>query len=346
MGTGTAERPVVVGLGVVDPAFVTGVLGPDVDFVPTPTDEDLAAAQGAIVRADAVVDAAFLDRTPRMRVLARTGVGTDLVDLETATARGIAVVVTPGSGTRAVAEGVLAHALALVKRLGHYTTLIREGRWAERVADGPPGDLDGATIGIVGYGRIGRRVGALADAFGMRVLAYDPFSAPPAEVAYSDLDELVAACDVLTLHVPLTAENHHMVGAEFLARAKPGAVLINCGRGGLLDLDAVLAALESGQLSGVGLDVFETEPPAHHPIFDHPGVSLTPHLMGMTRKAAAATLADAAQGVVDVLDGRRPAAVANPDWAAAVTDPATTHPPRTPCEAAAPHRIPTSSPSS
>ena len=218
MDSRAAERPVVVGLGTVDPTLVTGVLGPDVDFVPTPTDADLAVAQGAIVRADAVVDAAFLDRTPGMRVLARTGVGTDLVDLKTATARGIAVVVTPGSGTRAVAEGVLAHAMALAKRLGPYTTLIREGRWAERTAGGPPGDLDGATIGIIGFGRIGRRVGELAAAFGMRVLAYDPFAAPPPELECRDLDALVAAGDVLTLHVPLTAENHHMVDAAFLGR--------------------------------------------------------------------------------------------------------------------------------
>ena len=312
MTSGT--RPLVVGLGKVEPDLVIGVLGGDIDFVAKPTDADLAVAQGAIVRADAVVDKAFLDRTPRMRVLARTGVGTDLVDLETATARGIAVVVTPGSGTGAVAEGVIAHTMAIVKRLGQYTTLIREGRWAQRTAGGPPGDMDGATIGIIGYGRIGRRVGALAEAFGMRVLAYDPFAPPPAEVACSDLDELVATSDVLTLHVPLTAENHHMVNDEFLGRAKPGAVLINCGRGGLLDLDAALAALESGQLSGVGLDVFEPEPPPHHPIFDHPGVTLTPHMMGLTRRGTELTFADAAQGVVDVLAGRNPAAVANPDW--------------------------------
>ena len=314
MDTQTAERPVVVGLGKVDPALVTGVLGPDVDFLPTPTDDDLTVAQGAIVRADAVVDAAFLDRTPRMRVLARTGVGTDLVDLAAATDRGIAVVVTPGSGTRAVAEGVLAHAIALAKRLRQYTTLIRDGRWAERTAGGPPGDLDGATIGIIGYGRIGRRVGELAAAFGMRVLAYDPYAPPPAEVACDDLDELAAASDVLTLHVPLTAENHHLVDAAFLAKTKPGAILINCGRGGLLDLDAAYAALQSGQLSGVGLDVFEPEPPAHHPIFDHPNVTLTPHMMGLTRRGTELTFADAAQGVVDVLAGRSPAAVANPDW--------------------------------
>jgi D-3-phosphoglycerate dehydrogenase / 2-oxoglutarate reductase len=310
----SGTRPLVVGLGKVEPDLVTGVLGGEIDFIAEPTDADLAVAQGAIVRADAVVDKAFLDRAPQMRVLARTGVGTDLVDLETATARGIAVVVTPGSGTGAVAEGVIAHTMALVKRLGQYTTLIREGRWAQRTAGGPPGDMDGATIGIIGYGRIGRRVGALAEAFGMRVLAYDPFAPPPTEVACSDLDELVATSDVLTLHVPLTAENHHMVNDEFLGRAKPGAVLINCGRGGLLDLDAALAALESGQLSGVGLDVFEPEPPAHHPIFDHPGVTLTPHMMGLTRRGTELTFADAAQGVVDVLAGRNPAAVANPDW--------------------------------
>ena len=307
-------RPVVVGLGKVEPDLVTAVLGDGIDFVAEPAEADLAVAEGAIVRADAVVDAAFLDRTPRMRVLARTGVGTDLVDLAATTARGIAVVVTPGSGTRAVAEGVIAHAMALAKRLGHFTTLIREGRWAERTAGGPPGDLDGATIGIIGFGRIGRRVGELAAAFGMRVLAYDPFAPPPAEVARDDLDDLVAASDVLTLHVPLTAENHHLVDTAFLAKTKPGAILINCGRGGLLDLDAAHAALQSGQLSGVGLDVFEPEPPAHHPIFDHPNVTLTPHMMGLTRRGTELTFADAAQGVVDVLAGRSPAAVANPDW--------------------------------
>jgi D-3-phosphoglycerate dehydrogenase len=239
-------------------------------------------------------------------------VGVDLVDLAAATARGVAVVITPGSGTRAVAEGVLALALHLVKRLVPLTDLVREGRWAQRdrVA---VGDLDGGTIGIIGYGRIGRRVGELATAFGMRVLAFDPFSPPPAGVACADLDQLAAASDVLTLHAPLTEETHHLVDKQFLARTRPGAILVNCGRGGLLDLDAALAALESGQLAGVGLDVFDAEPPQHHPLFDHPNVVLTPHVMGLTRRATAATFADAARGIVDVLAGRRPAAVANPE---------------------------------
>jgi D-3-phosphoglycerate dehydrogenase len=309
----TAGRPVVVALGAVDPALVTGILGDEVMFVPDPDPADLAVAVGAIVRADAVVDAALLDRAPRLRVLARTGVGVDLVDLAAASARRIPVVITPGSGTRAVAEGVLALALHLVKRLGPLTDLVREGRWAER-AQVPVGDLEGGTMGIIGYGRIGRRVGELATAFGMRLLAYDPFSPPPADIACPDLVRLAAESDVVTLHVPMTEQTHHLLDKAFLDRLRPGTILVNCGRGGLLDLDAALAALRSGRLGGVGLDVYEPEPPHHHPLFDHPNVVLTPHLMGLTRRANAATFADAARGVIDVLAGRRPAAVANPDW--------------------------------
>jgi D-3-phosphoglycerate dehydrogenase len=309
----TGRRPVVVALGAVDPTLVTEALGDGVEFVARPGPDDLAAAEGAIARADAVVDAALLARAPRLRVLARTGVGVDLVDLAEASARGIAVVITPGAGTRAVAEGVLAHVLHLVKRLAPLTRLVRDGGWADRGRI-PVGDLDGATIGIVGYGRIGRRVGELAAAFGMRVLAHDPVSRPPADVDCPDLGELAGASDVLTLHAPLTEATHHLVDAGLLGRVRPGAVLVNCGRGSLLDLDAALAALESGRLAGIGLDVFDPEPPPHHPLFDPPDVVLTPHLMGLSRRATAATFAAAARGVTDVLAGRRPPALANPDW--------------------------------
>jgi D-3-phosphoglycerate dehydrogenase / 2-oxoglutarate reductase len=237
-----ADRPVVAALGPVDPALVTGALGDDVRFVPDPSEADLATAAGAIVRADAVVDAAFLGRVPRLRVLARTGVGVDLVDLPAASARGIPVVITPGSGARAVAEGVLALALHLVKRLGPLTELVRQGRWAQR-GQVPVGDLEGGTIGIVGYGRIGRQVGELATAFRMRVLAYDPLDPPPGQMACPELAELATASDVLTLHVPLTKQTQHLVDATLLDRVRPGAVLVNCGRGGLLDLDAALAVV-------------------------------------------------------------------------------------------------------
>jgi D-3-phosphoglycerate dehydrogenase len=148
----------------------------------------------------------------------------------------------------------------------------------------------------------------------MRVVAYDPFSPPPANVATDDLVTLASASDVVTLHVPLTEQTHHLIDETFLDHVRRGTILINCGRGGLVDLDAAHAALESGRLAGVGLDVFDPEPPQHHPLFDHSNVVLAPHLMGLTRRATAATFADAARGVVDVLAGRSPAAVANPDW--------------------------------
>jgi D-3-phosphoglycerate dehydrogenase len=312
----TPDPPVVIGLGAVDPTLVNGVLGSEFSFLAEPSADDLAIAVGAIARADAVVDNTLFERAPRLRVVARTGVGVDRVDLAAASARGIPVVITPGSGTRAVAEGVLAITLHLVKRLGPLTRLVREGHWAERGAV-VVGDLDGASIGIIGYGRIGRRVGELAAAFGMQILAHDPYSAPPPEIAYPDLGELTAVSDVLTLHVPLTRKTRHLVDEAFLASTSPGAILINCSRGGLVDLDAALAALESRQLAGVGLDVFDPEPPRHHRLFDHPNVVLTPHLMGLTRRATATTFADAACGIVDVLEGREPAAVANPDWASA-----------------------------
>ena len=317
-----AGLPLVVGLGVVDPGLVAPVLDGVCRFLAEPTAADLAQAQGAIARADAVVDREFLSRAPLLRVVARTGVGVERVDLDAATARGIAVVVTPGAGTNAVAEGSVAMAMHLVKRFGRLTTLVRSGRWADR-GTVTVGDLAGSVLGVVGYGRIGRRAAELGTALGMQVLAYDPVSEPPADVRCDDLAELVSRSDVITLHLPLLESTHHLVDAELLGHLKPGALLVNCGRGGLIDLDAVHAALLAGRLGGVGLDVFDPEPPRHHPLFDHPDVVLTPHLMGLSRQATAATFVDAAIGVVDVLGGRLPAAVANPGWEHAAHPPTT-----------------------
>jgi D-3-phosphoglycerate dehydrogenase len=308
-----ADLPVVVGLGVVDPDLVGPVLSGRCRFVPEPTEADLGQAKGAIARADALLDRAFLARTPQLRVVARTGVGVEKVDLAEATARGIAVVITPGAGTNAVAEGAIAMAMHLVKRFGRLTTLGRDGKWSTR-GTVAVGDLGGATLGVVGYGRIGQRAGALGAALGMRVLAYDPVSEPPAALRVADLSELFRRSDVITLHLPLLDSTRHLVGADLLGAVKPGAILVNCGRGGLIDIDAVYTALQDGRLGGVGLDVFDPEPPSHHPLFDHPDVVLTPHLMGLSWQGTAATFTDAAQGVVDVLTGTRPAAVANPGW--------------------------------
>lgn len=312
-----AAAPTVVALGRVDPALVVPHLPEGARFVAEPTADDLQLAAGAIVRADATVDRALLDRMPRLHVLARTGVGVDAVDVEEATRRGIAVVITPGAGTNAVAEGALAMVLHLLKRLRWTTACVAEGRWADRDMR-TLGDLDGATIGIVGYGRIGRRVAHLAQAFGMTVVAHDPLV--PAVPELVELAELRRRADVITLHLPLTDQTHHLVDAAFLSRVNAGTVLVNCGRGGLLDLDAAAQALADGRLGGLGLDVFDPEPPPHHPVFDREDVVLSPHLMGLSTAATRATFAVAARGVADVLSGRPPAAVANPDWPASTYD--------------------------
>jgi D-3-phosphoglycerate dehydrogenase len=305
--------PVVVGLGVVDPVLVAEVLDGRYRFVADPTDADLRDAQGAIARADATIDAAFLDRAPRLRVIARTGVGVERIDLDAVTDRGIAVVVTPGTGAAAVAEGAIAMALHLVKRLGRLTQLVRSGRWADRRSV-VVGDLAGSTLGVVGFGRIGQHAATLGAALGMQVVAYDPVATPPDGVRCRTLEDLLSRSDVVTLHLPLTPDTHHLLDAERLAATKPGAILVNCSRGALLDNDAAHHALTAGRLAGVGLDVFDPEPPEHHPLFDHPDVVLTPHLMGLSTRATAATFTAAATGVADVLEGREPTAVANPGW--------------------------------
>jgi D-3-phosphoglycerate dehydrogenase len=307
------DLPIVVALGSVDPSMVGGPLRGHARFVASPGPTELSLAAGAIVRAQFPVDTAMLDRMPRLRVIARTGVGVDMIDVRAATQRHIAVVVTPDTATEAVAEGTIGMALHLTKQFGRLTDLVRDGRWDDR-DHVHIGDLEGSTIGVVGFGRIGRRVAELAECFRMTILAHDPLSPPPEEVRCDDIQALAAAADILTLHAPLTAGTRHLVDRRLLAAAKPGMLLINCGRGGLVDLDAVLVALRSGVLAGVGLDVFEPEPPPPHPLFLQPNVVLTPHLLGLSRRAMASTFMAAAQGVADVLTGRRPSALAEPSW--------------------------------
>ncbi|MDR6793849.1 phosphoglycerate dehydrogenase-like enzyme [Pseudarthrobacter oxydans] len=302
---------ILVALGSVEAGLVEPELAPHQHLIHDPTDADLARADAAIVRAAYRVDRELLDRMPALKVIARTGVGTDLVDVAEANRRGIPVVITPGSNTASVAEGVFSHLLALVKKLPTLTSLVRDGRWEER-STVAVGDLEGFTLGIIGYGRIGRRVARIAEAFDLKVLAFDPFADVPAGIRCATVEELLRRSDFVTLHVPLTPENHNLINAERLALMPAGAILVNCSRGGLVDLDAAHEALLSGQLGGLGLDVFDPEPPAHHAVFDHANVVLTPHLMGFTRQGMAHTVRDAAKGAVDVLAGRPPAAVAAP----------------------------------
>ena len=280
--------------------------------------EILPDAIGLIARGTSVVDRLLIAAAPRLRVIGRSGIGVELVDLRAASARRIPVVVTPGAGTNAVAEGALALILHLVKRLGVLTELVRAGRWAERESV-EIGDLDGATIGIVGFGRIGRRLAELCAVLDMRILAFDPYAdratAAAMGVELTDLARLAETAEVISLHAPLTPETVSLVNADLLARLRAGTILVNCSRGGLLDLDAVHAALLDGRLSGVGLDVYEPEPPPPegHPIFRHPGIVLTPHVLGLSRRGRRRTFEEMADGMAAVLAGGRAPNIANPE---------------------------------
>jgi D-3-phosphoglycerate dehydrogenase len=299
-----SHKPLIVATGPVHPV-AEEILG---EIVVGDWRERLAEVEALIVRGDARVTAADIAAAPRLRVIGRSGIGVDNVDVAAAGARGIPVVVAPGVGARAVAEGAFTLALALLKGLPELDRAVRGGEWSlrDRV---DVRDLGGTTLGIVGYGRIGRELADLARAVGMHVLAHDPH----VDEATSPLDALFENADVVSLHVPLDESTRGLIGPGLLARAKPGLILVNTARGALVSSnDDLFAALESGRLGGVGLDVFEEEPPdTSHPLFDHPRVLVTPHALGFTRRAREAVFRTMAEGVAAVLRGEQAAHVAS-----------------------------------
>jgi phosphoglycerate dehydrogenase-like enzyme len=261
---------------------------------------------GDLARADAVIagsrrwDGPAMDLAPRLRVISRTGVGYDTVDVEAATARGIAVCFAPDAPTVSTAEHTIALLLAVTKDISG---------WAGRssLAPGaPPGvELDGRTLGLFGFGRIARRVATVGRALGMHVIAHDPFVvADVDDVTLVDGDELWRRSDVVSLHAPLTPATYHVVDAAALAAMRPGSFLVNCARGGLVDHDALLDALERGHLAGAGLDVTEPEPlPADHPLRRQPRVVITPHIASQTVVGRLRLYADAIDNAFAVLTG-------------------------------------------
>ena len=303
--------PLVVGLGDVDEKVVGPVLSSHARWTSNPSEDDLSVAVGAIVRAHVTVDLAMFDRMPNLQVLARTGVGTERVDLVAAAARSIPVVITVGSNTQAVAEGALAHLLTLTKSLPELSELVRRDQWSKRDSV-TVGDLAGGKLAVLGFGRIGRKVSELAQAFGMSVVAYDPYvSEAPVSLANS-VEEAVAGATHISIHLPGTPETTGLINSDLVGKLNPGTILVNLARGEVVDHDALLEGLLSGQLAGVGLDVFEEEPPRHHALFDHPKVILSPHVMGLTTQSTRETFRQAAQGIVDVLAGRTPKYQATP----------------------------------
>lgn len=245
---------------------------------------DVAHADALIVRSATRVDAELIDAGTRLRVIARAGVGVDNIDLAAARRRRIVVMNAPAATTTSVAELALAGLLNLARHVPAADRAMKMGAWEKKVFAGT--ELAGKTLGIVGFGRIGRRVGDLATAVGMQVLAFDPVVlATGSEVRLVTLDALCAEADYLTLHAPVTATTRRMFDQARLARCKPGVRLVNTARGELIDEAALVAALDSGQVGGAALDVFSAEPPIDWTLARHPRVVATPHLAASTAEA-------------------------------------------------------------
>jgi phosphoglycerate dehydrogenase-like enzyme len=272
----------------------------------------LGGAAGAIVSTDPF-DASAFTHHPQLRVVARVGVGVDSIDLAAATAAGVAVTVTPGANDQTVADHAVALMLACLRRVVEHDAAVRRGAW-ERTGAHTPWRLSGATVGIVGYGRIGQLVAARVRAFGARVLVSDPAPPHDAGAEILALEELLARADVVSLHAPLLDSTRCLIGAGELRRMRPSAILVNTARGAVVDEEALARALTEGRLRAAALDVFATEPPPpSSPLLALPNVVLSPHIAGLSEQSIAQMLRRATASVLDVLAGRTPADLANPE---------------------------------
>jgi glyoxylate reductase len=270
---------------------------------------------GIINQAELRVDAELLDHAPRLKIVANVAIGIDNLDTQLMAARGVWATNTPDVFAESTADCAFGLLLVLARRLLAADRYVRSGAWQSfqpGVWDGML--LDGKTIGIVGYGRIGRAVARRAQAFGMHVIFHDPVAV--AEPGYVTLDDLLTQADVVSLHVPLTPQTRRLMDAQRLGQMKRGALLLNMARGTVLDEAALVAALQSGHLAGAGLDVFENEPAVHPALLTMDNVILTPHIGGGTIESRRAARRLCAENIALVLRGQRPLTPVNEPEAA------------------------------
>jgi D-3-phosphoglycerate dehydrogenase len=248
---------------------------------------DLAEADALLVRSATTVDAHLLRAAPHLRIVARAGTGVDNVDVDAASARGILVVNAPGANSISVAEHACALMLALARSVPAADRAMKEGKWEKKRFVGT--ELRGKTLGVAGLGRIGQEVAQRARAFGMRIVAHDPFIskdiAAAAGAELVSLDELCATADYLTLHLPSTPDTAHLFNDARFAKCRPGVRIVNTARGDLIDETALRRALDSGIVAGAALDVFEKEPPSDWTLAQMPQVIATPHIAASTEEA-------------------------------------------------------------
>jgi D-3-phosphoglycerate dehydrogenase / 2-oxoglutarate reductase len=271
---------------------------------------DLAGADGVIAGAKIRWDAEAVSSAPNLKVVSRTGVGYDNVDVTSLAGAGVKACHTPTGPLVSTAEHTITLMLAITKRLPIEMGRSREGLATPAVATAL--ELDGAVLGLIGFGRIARRVAQTAKALGMEVLAHDPYLGTGTldGCTLVKLDVLLAKSDVVSLHAPGDPETRHLINADTLALMKPTAFLVNCARGSLVDQDALLAALEGGRLAGAALDVTDPEPlPVGHPLLGRDDVIVTPHVASSTSAGRHRLYKDAIDYAIAVIDGRLAAAV-------------------------------------
>jgi len=255
-----------------------------------------------IVRSATKIRKPAIDKAVHCKVIARGGVGLDNIDVAYAKEKGIQVLNTPAASSISVAELTFAHMLAAARYVGRATVGMKQGTWEKKGLEGI--ELYGKTLGLVGAGRIAREVAKRAIAFGMRVLAADPYvtAVDDVELTLTSKDDLFAASDFISLHIPLTDETKNIIDEAALAKMKDGVIIVNCGRGGTIDEAALTKALGDGKVRAVGLDVFATEPATgDEPLLQQANVSLTPHIGASTAEGQYRVGVEVAQVVIDAL---------------------------------------------
>lgn len=303
---------ILVSDGLSDDGIALLKTGGDVTANSKITADELLAAlpefHALVVRSRTKVTAKVIEAGANLKVIGRAGVGVDNIDVAAAVAKGVTVVNSPLAASVAVAEHTLGLMLGLARLIPAADAAMKQNKWEKSAFMG--GELNGKTLGLLGIGRIGAEVAKRAAAFGMTVIAFDPYldadqiRGRGAEAA--SFDEVIAKSDYVSMHLPLTAETKNMLNADQFAKMKKGARLVCAARGGVIDEDALKAALDSGQLAGAALDVFAVEPPAAGSIATHPKVIATPHVGAQTHEAQSSAGRMIAEEVLAVLQGRAP----------------------------------------
>lgn len=260
--------------------------------------ELIADCDGIVIRSATKATKELMDAGSKLKVIGRAGIGLDNVDLEHAKAKGIIVVNTPAATTASVAELTFTLMLASVRNVVRGTTGIKEGKWEKKQLKG--NELFAKTLGVVGIGRIGTAVAERGEAFGMKILAYDPYTQSP-KFENVDLDTIIEKSDFITQHLPLTPQTKHMIGASQFARMKDGVTILNVARGGTIDEDALYDAMVSGKVKVAALDVFEVEPPVDSKLLTLPNLICTPHIGAQTHEGQLRAGIQVAERVIEEL---------------------------------------------